>query len=160
VKAYPAIDQLSPNRDSSRWNERFGVVFHHTEVSYAEAHRLMLDPAFQRSYHCIVREDGLRSTLVPDDEIAWHAGASVFQGRSRCNDFMLGLSFAGNTAVEPLTADQVASALEWLEPRWKRYGWSVERMTDHRQVAPGRKQDLNPTEWERLIAAIGAHFQG
>ncbi len=31
-------------------------------------------------------------------------------------------------------------------------------MTDHRQVAPGRKDDLNPAEWERLRAAIAARF--
>jgi AmpD protein len=158
--AYPAIDRLSPNRDLSRPHERLGVVFHHTECGYDEALRLMGDAAYRRSYHLIVREDGLRCTLVPDEAIAWHAGASVFRGRSRCNDFLLGVAFAGDTYRAPLTADQIASALEWLTPRWPRYGWKLEGMTDHRTVAPGRKQDLNPAEWNRLRAAIAAHFQG
>ena len=156
---FPEIERLSPNRDASRPHERLGVVFHHTEISYEETLDLMGRAEFQRSYHCVIRSDGLRCTLVPDDQIAWHAGASVFQGRSRCNDFMLGLSFACDTYREPLTADQIASALEWLAPRWKQYGWTITQMTDHRSVAPGRKQDLNPVEWNRLRDAILAHFQ-
>ena len=71
---------------------------------------------------------------------------------------MLGVSFAGNTYQAPLTDAQIASALEWLEPRWRARGWTLEWMTDHRQVAPGRKDDLNPVEWERLRAAIAARF--
>lgn len=114
----------------------------------------MAQSAFERSYHCVIRQDGARFVLVPDEAIAWHAGASTFHGRTRCNDFLLGVSFAGDTAREPLTPDQIASALEWLEERWVRYGWSLEWMTDHRQVSPGRKRDLDPAQWERLRAAI------
>jgi AmpD protein len=156
--AFPELERLSPNRDLSRPHERLGVVFHHTEISYEETLDLMGRAEFARSYHCVIRADGARCTLVPDDQIAWHAGASAFQGRSRCNDFLLGLSFAGDTYLAPLSAEQLASALEWLEPRWKRYGWTIGQMTDHRQIAPGRKRDLNPVEWERVRAAIAARF--
>jgi AmpD protein len=31
-------------------------------------------------------------------------------------------------------------------------------MTDHRQIAPGRKDDLAPAEWARLRAAIVARL--
>ena len=79
-------------------------------------------------------------------------------GRSRCNDFLLGVAFAGDTYAKPLTDEQFASALEWLEARWLRYGWSSDRMTDHRQTAPGRKDDLNPAEWERLRRRIEERF--
>ena len=48
------------------------------------------------------------SGFVPDEEIAWHAGASTFLGRTRCNDFTLGASFAGDTNVAPLTEAQLA----------------------------------------------------
>jgi AmpD protein len=34
----------------------------------------------------------------------------------------------------------------------------MDRVTDHRQVAPGRKDDLNPVEWDRLHAAIRGKF--
>ncbi len=91
--------------------------------------------------------------------VAWHAGVSSFRGRTGCNDFLLGLSFAGDTYAAPLTDAQLDSALEWLAPRWGRHGWTLEMMTDHRQVAPGRKNDLNPVEWARLHAALSARFE-
>jgi AmpD protein len=118
----------------------------------------MLDPASQVSYHVLIAPDGSRCTLVPDGHVAWHAGASAFLGRTRCNDFLLGAAFAGDTYRIPLTDAQLASALEWLEPRWARHGWALDRMTDHRQVSPRRKDDLNPVEWARLHAAIREKF--
>lgn len=110
------------------------------------------------SYHCLIAEDGARCALVPDSAVAWHAGASRFLGREGANAFLLGVGFAGDTYRRPLTGPQIASALEWLARRWTARGWTVDRMTDHRQISPGRKNDLNPREWERLRAAIGARF--
>jgi AmpD protein len=86
--------------------------------------------------------------------------ASRFLGRDRCNDFLLGVAFAGDTYGAPLTDGQIASALEWLEARWEPLGWDPGRITDHRQASPGRKNDLNPVEWDRLAAAISGHFRG
>jgi AmpD protein len=110
------------------------------------------------SYHCLIDLDGTRCALVPDTQVAWHAGPSRFMGRDRCNDFLLGVAFAGDTYLAPLSAPQLASALEWLGARWAPLGWGEDRMTDHRQVSPGRKRDLNPSEWDRLAAAISGHF--
>ncbi|MDB6168444.1 MAG: nucleoside transporter [Verrucomicrobia bacterium] len=148
--SFPAITRLSPNRDCAVPNERRGIVFHHTVISFEETIALMTDPARKVSYHCVIAADGTRATLVPDEQVAWHAGISSFRGRTGCNAFMLGLSFAGDTYAAPLTDAQIGSALEWIGPRWSRYGWTIEGMTDHRQVAPGRKDDLNPAEWDRL----------
>lgn len=151
---YAEYPRPSPNCDAARLHERRGVLFHHSESPCAEALQVLSNPASERSYHCLIREDGVRFALVPDEAIAWHAGASNFQGRSRCNDFLLGVGFAGDTGRAPLTSDQIASALEWLAARWRRYHWSLPWMTDHRQVSPGRKRDLDPAQWERLRAAI------
>jgi AmpD protein len=150
--------QLSPNRDPAPPNEQLGVVFHHSVISFDETVALMMQPASKASYHVLIALDGTRCALVPDEEIAWHAGASAFLGRSRCNDFTLGASFAGDTYAAPLTEHQIASAVEWLAPRWARYGWTTASVTDHRQVSPGRKDDLNPVEWTRLLAAITVKF--
>jgi AmpD protein len=157
--AFPETERLSPNRGPDT-NERLGVLFHHSVLPFGETIALMSDPASQVSYHCLIDADGTRCTLAPDAVVAWHAGASSFLGRSRCNDFLLGVAFAGDTYKAPLTVEQLRSAIEWLEPRWARLGWDVSRMTDHRQASPGRKNDLNPPEWDRLIAAIRLHFGG
>jgi AmpD protein len=91
--------------------------------------------------------------------VAWHAGVSRFLGRDNCNDFLLGVAFAGDTYAAPLSESQVESALEWLSSRWTALGWGPGRITDHRQAAPGRKDDLNPVEWDRLSAAVRAKFE-
>jgi N-acetyl-anhydromuramoyl-L-alanine amidase len=151
-------ERPSPNR-SDREHERLGVIFHHSSMGFDETIDLMLRPESRVSYHCLIHADGTRCVLVPDLEVAWHAGVSFFLGRENCNDFMLGVSFAGNTYEEPLSAPQLESALEWLGTRWAPLGWSSGRMTDHRLAAPGRKDDLNPVEWDRLLAAIRGKFE-
>jgi AmpD protein len=118
----------------------------------------MLSRESQVSYHVLISPDGVRARLVADEYIAWHAGVSTFQGRPRCNNFLLGISFAGDTYASPLTEAQLASALDWLAPRWRQHHWKADWMTDHRQIAPGRKDDLNPSEWSRLIDAINKRF--
>ncbi len=155
---FAEIERLSPNRDLAPPHERLGVVFHHTGISFEDTIALMLRPESKVSYHCVIAADGLRCTLVPDAGVAWHAGVSHYMGRDRCNEFLLGVAFAGDTYQAPLASLQLASALEWLAARWTVRGWSIEGMTDHRQVSPGRKLDLNPIEWVRLREAIVARF--
>lgn len=154
--AFSEIDRPSPNFDAAPRNEALGVIFHHSVQAFDATIALMLRPESKVSYHVLIAPDGTRCRLVADDAIAWHAGASQFLGRTRCNDFTIGVAFAGDTYAAPLTSEQIGSALEWLEPRWSKRGWSLDRMTDHRQVSPGRKNDLNPAEWDRLKAAIAA----
>jgi N-acetyl-anhydromuramoyl-L-alanine amidase len=155
---YPETWHPSPNHAATPAHERLGVCFHHSVMDFESTIAHMRNPASQVSYHVLIAPDGTRARLVADEHIAWHAGVSSFQGRPRCNDFLLGVSFAGDTHTTPLTAHQLASALEWLAPRWLRHNWTPAAMTDHRQIAPGRKNDLAPAEWNRLITAIAERF--
>ncbi len=155
--AFTEYERLSPNHGPET-HERLGVLFHHSQMGFEETITRMLDPASQVSYHCLIAGDGTRCTLVRDTVVAWHAGKSEFLGRSRCNDFMLGLAFAGDTYRSPITESQMASLLEWLGSRWAPLSLSLDRLSDHRQVAPGRKQDLNPSQWDRLIRTLADHF--
>jgi AmpD protein len=151
---FPEIERLSPNFAATPVHERRGVLFHHSVKSFDDTIAFMLSAASEVSYHVLIAPDGRRCTLVREEHIAWHAGASVFHGRNRCNDFLLGLAFAGDTYATPLTQEQLDSAREWLATRWQRLGWTAEWMTDHRQVTPGRKDDLNPAEWTRVRAMV------
>jgi AmpD protein len=155
---FPEIIRLSPNFEAVPAHERLGVCFHHSVLEFEATIARLLQLESQVSYHALTGPDGTRATLVEDGHIAWHAGASTFLGRPRCNDFLLGLAFAGDTYATPLTAAQIDSALDWLAPRWACHEWSPVRMIDHRQIAPGRKDDLNPAEWNRLHTAIVERF--
>ena len=101
--AFREFERLSPNRDPAP-HERLGALFHHSELGFGETIERMLNPGSRVSYHCLIDADGTRCTLVPDGEVAWHAGASRFLGRDRCNDFMLGVAFAGDTDAAPFPA--------------------------------------------------------
>lgn len=157
---FQEFDAPSPHFSDEPPHERLGVCFHHTVLGFAETIAFMRSPESRVSYHVVIAPDGARARLVPEESVAWHAGVSVFQGRAGCNAFLLGVAFAGDTYAAPLTEAQIESALEWLEARRTRLGWSLAWMTDHRRIAPGRKDDLAPAEWERLRAAIARRFGG
>jgi len=50
------------------------IVIHDTEVTFAEAIRIFRDPASQRSANYIVSANGQIAQMVPEKDIAWHAG--------------------------------------------------------------------------------------
>lgn len=155
---FAELDRPSPNFASNRVNERLGVLIHHSVMSFDATIAYMSEAKNEVSYHCLIARDGTRCRLVADESIAWHAGASTFLGRTRCNEFLLGLAFAGDTYATPLTELQIDSALEWLALRWAKHQWTLDRIVDHRQVSPGRKDDLNPVEWTKLHRRLAARF--
>ena len=56
---------------------------------FAEVHQLKV------SSHFLIRRDGEVVQFVPVERRAWHAGASSWRGRSRCNDFSVGIELEG-----------------------------------------------------------------
>ena len=155
---YPATERLSTNRSAEPANEQRGVIFHDSGLSFEETIARAVKPGAAVSYHCVIAPDGSQCTLVPDAQVARHAGVSTFLGRSGCDACTLGVAFAGDTNASPLSSHQLASAVEWLARRWKARGWTPESVTDHRQASGGREKDLNPVEWARLKAALSARF--
>lgn len=106
------------------------------------------------SSHFLIRRRGELVQFVGTDARAWHAGASSFLGRERCNDFSIGVELEGSSEVR-FTAPQyrrlsaLATALRERHPlRW---------VAGHSDVAPGRKSDPGPHfDWPRFMASPGA----
>ncbi|HKY92992.1 MAG TPA: 1,6-anhydro-N-acetylmuramyl-L-alanine amidase AmpD [Nevskiaceae bacterium] len=106
------------------------------------------------SHLCIFR-DGACTQYVPFDRRAWHAGASVFEGRTNCNDFSVGIELEGSDTqpFEDAQYDALVRALRALLRRYPRL--SRARVVGHADVAPGRKTDPGPFfDWSRLGAAL------
>jgi len=154
----------TPNHSIGRSIRPEGVVVHHTCGTWdGDTSWIMngVNPSrgIWASYHCLINVDGTRRVFGPDTARMWHAGRSSWAGRSSCNDFMLGVAFSGDSYPErrfgwDLNEDQIASALEWLDRRVMAWGIRRDMITDHRQVSPDRKDDLNPAAWATLAAAI------
>jgi len=106
------------------------------------------------SYHAIVAKDGKRTVLADPDERAWHAGKSTWRGRRDLNSWSVGAAFEGDTNQRELGEEEMASMADYLLPIMQRYGLKLADVTDHRTVAPGRKDDLKPTELARFKAYL------
>ncbi|HSJ99346.1 MAG TPA: 1,6-anhydro-N-acetylmuramyl-L-alanine amidase AmpD, partial [Myxococcota bacterium] len=89
---------------------------------------------------------------VPTELRAWHAGASQWKGRSRCNDFSIGIELEGADDV-PFAEPQYQALARLTGSLRARYGELD--LAGHCDVAPGRKTDPGPWfDWERYRRSI------
>jgi N-acetyl-anhydromuramoyl-L-alanine amidase len=97
------------------------------------------------SSHFLIRRSGELIQLVPCAKRAWHAGASIWRGRERCNDFSVGAELEG--ADDQAYADaQYACLARLLLALRGRY--PIADVVGHSDIAPGRKTDPGPAfDW-------------
>jgi AmpD protein len=99
------------------------------------------------SAHFFIRRTGEIVQFVSCHRRAWHAGASLWRGRARCNDFSIGIELEGSDFVP--FADAQYRSLAYLTRRLRR-AYSIGDITGHSDVAPGRKTDPGPHfDWPR-----------
>jgi AmpD protein len=111
--------------------------------------------SLQVSSHLLIRRDGAYVQYVPFHLRAWHAGASSYCGRERCNDFSIGIEMEGSDeiAYEPAQYRALSIAVHALCRAYPTL--SPERIAGHSDVAPGRKTDPGPAfDWPRLRALL------
>ncbi|MBT9611989.1 MAG: 1,6-anhydro-N-acetylmuramyl-L-alanine amidase AmpD [Burkholderiales bacterium] len=102
---------------------------------------------FKVSSHFFIRRDGELIQFVPCTQRAWHAGASTWCGRERCNDFSIGIELEGSDTT-PFTDAQYAQ-LARLTTALKA-AYPIEAIKGHADIAPGRKTDPGPYfDWDR-----------
>lgn len=124
-----------------------------------EAHPSFTDLADVRvSAHCVIRRDGSITQYVPFSARAWHAGVSEFQGRTRCNDFAIGIEMEG-TDTSAYTEQQYQSLVRvtaWLQQHYPTI--NKERIVGHSDIAPGRKTDPGPAfDWQHYFTLLQHH---
>lgn len=133
---------LPPNEYGGDAIERFFTnTLNHSGHPYFEQLR-----GVRVSSHFLVRRNGQIVQFVPCARRAWHAGVSIWRGRSRCNDFSIGVELEGSDS-EPYTASQYV-ALGRLARCLKR-NYPIAEIVGHADIAPGRKTDPGPFfDWE------------
>ena len=106
------------------------------------------------SAHFLVRRDGTVVQFVPVERRAWHAGASAWRGRERCNDFSIGIELEG-TEEQPFEDAQYRAVTALIKSLQKKL--PLRDVAAHSEVAPGRKTDPGAHfDWPRLLAALAA----
>lgn len=102
------------------------------------------------SAHFLIPRDGRTIQFVSCLERAWHAGASCWRGRSRCNDFSIGVELEGDDFT-PFAAAQYAALNDLTMRLAARF--PLQACVGHADIAPGRKTDPGPHfDWSRLTA--------
>ncbi len=103
------------------------------------------------SAHFFIRRDGELIQFVPCSMRAWHAGASQWQGRERCNDFSIGIELEGtdDQAFTDAQYKRLAGLTESLKS-----AYPIAGIVGHSDIAPGRKTDPGPHfDWARYRQA-------
>ncbi len=107
------------------------------------------------SAHLLIRREGELKQYVAFDRRAWHAGASCFQGRGRCNDFSIGIELEGDITQPYTNAQYQALAAASLALIRQYPAITPERITGHSDIAPQRKTDPGPLfDWPRYLRLI------
>jgi Negative regulator of beta-lactamase expression len=106
------------------------------------------------SAHFLIRREGELIQFVSASDRAWHAGASDFCGRTRCNDFSIGIEMEGSDH-DPFTDRQYAVLTALTSALCLRY--PISAVTGHQQIAPSRKTDPGPYfDWQRYETGVKA----
>jgi AmpD protein len=109
-------------------------------------------PKGQVSSHFYIRRDGRLIQFVSVLQRAWHAGASIWQGRARCNDFAIGIELEGSDFVA--FTDAQYSKLHELTVALRAV-FPIRGIAGHSDIAPGRKTDPGPCfDWLRYLAQL------
>jgi len=99
------------------------------------------------SAHFVVDRKGRITQFVPISKRAWHAGASIWQGRDNCNDFAIGIEMIGDEKV-PFTQPQYRETARLCRVLMDHFPViSNQRIVGHQDVAPDRKWDPG-RQWE------------
>ena len=116
-----------------------------------EAHPYYREIAQARvSSHFLIRRDGELIQFVAASHRAWHAGESQWCGRSRCNDFSIGIELEG-ADDQPFSDGQYATLAALVPALQKAY--PIRGCVGHSEIATpsGRKSDPGPHfDWARL----------
>ncbi|MEL7045286.1 MAG: 1,6-anhydro-N-acetylmuramyl-L-alanine amidase AmpD [Pseudomonadota bacterium] len=103
------------------------------------------------SAHFLIDRLGGLTQFVSCSCRAWHAGVSSWAGRSRCNDFSLGVELEGTDtqAYEDAQYEALVALVDALRRRYP--SLNAASIVGHSDIAPGRKTDPGPGfSWSRL----------
>jgi len=127
---YPFV--YSPNYDENLRAEY--LVMHYTAGQTAGgAVSWLTNPASEASAHLVIGRDARITQLVPFDKIAWHAGASFWEGREGLNHYSIGIELAN------------AGRLTRHGNRWR--AWFGAEYEDSEVIEAVHKHETEPGGW-------------
>lgn len=101
--------------------------------------------------------------LVPEQDLAWHAGISFWRGATRINDTSIGIELenrgwqksAGDKYFAPFEPAQIQALIPLVKDIIARYDIKPQNVVAHADIAPQRKDDPGPLFPWRALAEQG-----
>lgn len=144
------------------------LVIHYTAEDFPSSLATLTDRNVSSHY---LINDGMNTDkqqpmiwqLVPESQLAWHAGPSFWRGATRINDTSVGIELVNpgyrrtltGVVWTPFTPRQIAVLQPLLRDITQRYQIRPENIVGHSDIAPQRKQDPGPLFPWRLLAQQG-----
>lgn len=90
------------------------------------------------SAHLLIKRNGSIIQFVDFDKRAWHAGESIYNNISDCNNYSIGIELEGSDNINYET--QQYQSLNNVLSILKNY-YPIANIVGHSDIAPGRKTD-------------------
>ena len=152
-----SIEHWSPNftpRDPGRAVRC--VIIHATATMQKESPLSYLcDPSSKVSAHYLIDQLGAIYHLVHEQNIAWHAGVSEFDGQSNVNNFSVGIELVNpNDGKAEYPKEQLISCADLVADICKDNTLPARSVIGHADIAPGRKTDPAGFPWDDFRAML------
>lgn len=142
-RTIPVYQRPSPNYNVRKTPIDM-IVLHYTGMSsLPEVLDKLTDKSSELSAHFVVDVDGRIFQLVAENDRAWHAGVSNWQGQRDVNSRSIGIEIMNNGQT-PFTPEQMASVLSICKTMMAKHNIPAHHIVGHSDVAPGRKIDPGP----------------
>ena len=131
------------------------VIIHYTGMqSEIESLKKLSNPLSEVSCHYFIGRKGRIKNLVPDKNIAWHAGKSRWKSLKNLNKNSIGVELVNKGhkhGYQKFSSSQIKNLIKLCKKLKKKYSIKSENFLGHSDIAPLRKQD--PGEkfpWKKL----------
>ncbi len=146
----------SPNyNDRRNGRQPDMIVIHYTGMPTAiGALERLCDPKAEVSAHYLIEKNGKIWQMVDEENRAWHAGVSQWQGVKDINSCSIGIELENGgheVGYESFPQIQIDVLIQLCREIMSRHDIVAERVIGHEHIAPGRKLDPGPTfPWQKL----------
>lgn len=107
------------------------------------------------SAHFYIKRCGKVIQFVDTHNRAWHAGESTFRGKTKVNDFSIGIELEG-CDTKPFEEKQYKALTQLTKEIIKQHpSISLDQIVGHSDIAPRRKTDPGPLfDWKQYRLAL------
>ncbi len=116
------------------------IILHYTEMTFSGALEILCNKSSGVSSHYLVKEDGKIFNLVEDENIAWHAGLSLWKGQEKLNQNSIGIEI-DNLGTKNFVPKQVNAVIKLCNFLRIKYNIDPFDIIGHSDIAPSRKID-------------------